>query len=525
MKKHDKGFEDFFRESFEGAEMTPSKHVWENISNRLDGKTQARPTYWWSGGIAAALLLMFCAYIVVYNPFASSSAISNHSVVANQVPKSENNQEIKQKITIKANENNIQNSVTATNDIAKIENNENNKISNKKEITNQIESNTDNKIITKNSNQNKIAIVGSDIENKNTKNKVEKDVLSKVITTKTSKNNLKTTQEQNTNTPNKNKKINNTNKAKKEIKKETNNGINKIVTATTNQVIAASSNSIKNTDELITVDNQLTLLASLGFAIIPNEPEIKLMNVIFVPMAITKTTITKPIIKSKAGFELMFVGSYNSFNPNFSSVKDGVYPNPFVKHSNPQSGNVYDSTLIASGLAKPMVISSYSAGVVFNKNIYKNLGLRTGINYTSISYDIQNDLRFYDPSGASQGAQMNTLHQQTQLVNVPISVFYQQQTGKFVYGLQAGIQADILLSNKLDNDLFVAGNHVYSFGTYNNLNINALAGLRFGYMINSHFSINLEGNYRQALGSVYDTPYLQSNPQSLGLGMGLGYKF
>jgi hypothetical protein len=489
MKKHDKGFEDFFRESFEGAEMTPSKHVWDNISNRLDGKTQTRPAYWWSGGIAAALLLMFCAYVVVYNPFANSTAITNNTV---------KNIEAKQ---VSTPENITKNNVTTDKNITNLENNQNSD-----------KQNTNNGKITKQSNDKIISGSGNDVENKDVRNSnTNNSIVSKTIVTNITTNNSKATKQRSKNKLNKSNSITKATK-NTEVKSINSNKINNDKIATQNTQIS---------EEFITIDKQSVLLTSLGFAIIPSE--IKPLNVIMMPMVITKTSITKPIMKSKAGFEVMLVGSYNSFNPNFSNVKDGIYPNPFVRHENPQSRNVYDSTLIADGLAKPLVISSYSVGVVFNKNIYKGLGLRTGISYTSISYDIKHNLAVYDVFIASGGP--NTLHQQTQLVNIPISVFYQQQTGKFIYGLQAGIQADILVNNKLDNDLYARGSHVYSFGTYNNLNINGLAGLRLGYMLNSHFSLNVEANYRQALGSVYDTPYLQSNPHSLGMGLGLGYRF
>jgi hypothetical protein len=173
-------------------------------------------------------------------------------------------------------------------------------------------------------------------------------------------------------------------------------------------------------------------------------------------------------------------------------------------------------------------INSYSFGILLNQQIYKGFGIRTGISYTNISYTwTHTTLSFRDMTGVNNTMPNNGVHlqQQTQTLNIPIALAYQMQTGKIIYGLYAGIQTDILQNNTLQNDLYASGNHVYSLGKYKDITLQSLIGLRIGYAINRHFSLNIEGNYRQTLQSIYDTPYLQAKPQNMSIGIGLGYKF
>ncbi len=506
MKKHDKGFEDFFRESFEGAEMTPSTHVWENISNRLDGKTRNKPFYWWAGSIAASIVLIFCAYVLVYNPFADQvqGVVENHA---------QENQ-----ITTQNSKNNTENKVIEKTDnkTAEINNNQN--------ITGQVitsqnstTTNTDNKIDVLNSanssnkRNNQGVISGNanqNIENKQANRNSNNADLVQNSTTKQTNKSTKTITENNK-----------TNIAKSNLDKNSDKIVNKNLDNNSVAIIATPNDELPSN-----LNNDFHLLKRLSFREFPTS--IKPLQVILFPLFNTTSKTDAPKVAIKIGTEIFIIGSYNSFSPNFSNVKDNVTPYPFITNDK-NAAMVYDSSKISADLMNPTMISSYSIGFAVNQTIYKGLGIRVGANYQATSYELQHTkLYFYDPRNVAQPPTKPViLQQQTALLTIPISLSYQLQTGNFVYGLHAGVQTDILLQNSLTNNYYNVGDHVYNFGSYNSLNFNSLVGIRLGYMITPHFSVNMEASYRKALNSVYDTPYLQSNPLNIGAGMSVGYRF
>lgn len=513
MKKQDKSFEDFFRESFEGAEMTPSTHVWENISNRLDGKTRNKPFYWWAGGLAASIVLMFCAYILVYNPFGNNlkevvventivlnNGVENHEQIATQNSNSKINDNTNDKINDKINDNNKINNIVNNNKVT--ENVTNQSVANQniatqnikgENIANQNSKNTKNTIVNKNTNSIDLA------PNNSTKN-VEK---SAKISAETTQNLDKAS-------------VVKSNVVKSSVVKSS---LDKNLDKNSVATIAVPKDELPNN-----LNNDFHLLKRLSFREFPTT--IKPLNVILFPLFNTTSKTDAPKVAVKIGTEIFIIGSYNSFSPNFSNVKDDARPYPFVTNDK-NASMIYDSSRIAADLMNPTMISSYSFGFAINQVLYKGLGIRGGANYQATSYELQHkSLYFYSPRDAAQSPTKPViLQQKTALLTIPVSLSYQVQTGNFVCGLHAGVQTDILLQNSLTNNYYASGDHVYSFGTYNTLNFNGLAGIRFGYMITPHFSVNMEASYRKALNSVYDTPYLQSNPQNIGAGMSLGYRF
>jgi hypothetical protein len=499
MKKQDKSFEDFFRESFEGAEMKPSTHVWENISNRLDGKTRNKPFYWWAGSIAASVVLMFCAYVLVYNPFADQvqGVVENHA---------QENQ-----ITTQNNKNNTDNKTIEKTDnkTAEINNNQN--------ITSQVitsqnstTTNTDNKIDVVNNTNSANKRNNQGVISGNANQNIEIKKANK------NSNNIDLVQNNTTKQTNKSAK---TNIAKSNLDKNSDKIVNKDLDKNIVAIIATPNDELPNN-----LNNDFHLLKRLSFREFPTS--IKPLQVILFPLFNTSSKTDAPKVAIKIGTEIFIIGSYNSFSPNFSNVKDDVKPYPFISNDK-NASMIYDSSKIAADLMNPTMISSYSIGFAISQVVYKGLGIRGGANYQATSYELQHTkLYFYSPRDAAQSPTKPViLQQQTALLTIPISLSYQLQTGNFVYGLHAGVQTDILLQNSLTNNYYNIGDHVYNFGSYNSLNFNSLVGIRLGYMITPHFSINMEASYRKSLNSVYDTPYLQSNPQNIGAGISVGYRF
>ena len=514
MKKQDKSFEDFFRESFEGAEMKPSTHVWENISNRLDGKTRNKPFYWWAGSIAASVVLIFCAYVLVYNPFADQvqGVVENHA---------QENQ-----IATQSSKNNTENKTIEKTDnkTAEINNNQNitGQVITSQVITkqNSTTTNTDNKIDVVNGTNNT-----NSSHKRNNQGVISGNANQNIESKKANKNSNNTDLVQNSTTKQTNKsakttiKNNKTNIAKLNLDKNSDKIVNKDLDKNSVATIATPNDELPNN-----LNNDFHLLKRLSFREFPTS--IKPLQVILFPLFNTTSKTDAPKVAIKIGTEIFIIGSYNSFSPNFSNVKDDVKPYPFITNDK-NASMIYDSSKIAADLMNPTMISSYSIGFAINQVLYKGLGIRGGANYQAVSYELQHTkLHFTVPSSQAQvPTKPVILQQQTALLTIPISLSYQLQTGNFVYGLHAGVQTDILLQNSLTNNYYNVGDHVYNFGSYNSLNFNSLVGIRLGYMITPHFSINMEASYRKSLNSVYDTPYLQSNPQNIGAGISVGYRF
>jgi hypothetical protein len=495
MKKQDKSFEDFFRESFEGAEIKPSTQLWENISNRLDGQETNKPAYyWWLGSVAASVVLLFIAYIALYNPFADSDVtkiLANKSSIENKIEnKSKNQGERKGSEEILAQKSD------------KLQKDENLAIN-----PNLHEQNSQHDL--------KNSVANSTVVHTNINAKTQSSTVDTDTKTDQKPNSLKVNRTKRTNKQHLNQKL----------------VANDLQSANTNKVLNEQSVIVKagtnkNTESILlqtseTKVYELNLLKRIGFAKVPTH--IAPAQVFMFPLSQPQWVVIKPS-KIDTKHEISVTVLYGLFSPNFSNINEKSVPYPFITNADPRRGVVYDSSLIANDLLKLKNIASYAVMTHFNQNLYKGLGIQIGLGYTGINYEIEHTkFAFYEPS-VNTGSASNIVYQKTALLNIPIALTYSLHTGKLVYGLQAGIQTDMLLQNSVTNKLASNG-HVYNFGNYNTLNFNALAGFRIGYLVTPTISINAEINYRKALHSVYDTPYLQSNPQWLGFGTGLAYKF
>lgn len=499
MKKDDKNFEEFFRNAFEGAEMTPSPQAWQNISDSLNKGRNYR-VFWWAGSVAASLVVMFLAYILVYDPcgkptentnLSAANALENKTIIAEkqQSTAAQILPETKAGTTKIATENSIAEKVSSSN------------IANTK---------TEN-VATKN-----IGNIGTE-NTGTTKQKIATEFASK---TQNGKNEIVV--------------INNIAENQKQDKtkdKAKNKTESKTESKTKQPVEQTAAVSLLAANE-VAVENQLEK------ALLINSLEPKGLNwltKIEIPLLVMPVVqlqqlqvnnLATPTKTTKTSWEVGVLATYNSFQPNFSDVKDGLVPNAFITHNQGALLNYDKNTTIGQDLATNMTnINSMSLGLQVSKNLIGNFGLRSGLLYTSSNYEVNTNTTYFISTASGLQTLPNTVTSNTQLLSVPLVAFYQMQTGKLVYGLQAGVQTDFLLQNTLNNSLESQFGHSYSFGEYKKVNFNGLVGLRIGYLVLPKLLFSAEANYRKALHSVYDTQNLQANPQWLSVGFGLGYKF
>ncbi|NJO00432.1 MAG: hypothetical protein HC880_00965 [Bacteroidia bacterium] len=100
--------------------------------------------------------------------------------------------------------------------------------------------------------------------------------------------------------------------------------------------------------------------------------------------------------------------------------------------------------------------------------------------------------------------------------------------GRWVYAVYAGVSADLFLS-QLSETRNLKSTQDISMANYDNFrrfNVSTVLGLEASYHWNDRWSILLEPQYRQALGSLsHSSTYLRLQPRAVGLNLGLRYAF
>jgi Outer membrane protein beta-barrel domain len=91
MKDSDKGFEDYFKEAFEGAELSPQPKVWQGIDKALGtGGQKIRPLYVHFGRLAAAAMLLIGAWVYVLPEFVNKKIVDTKTVPSENTPIQDN---------------------------------------------------------------------------------------------------------------------------------------------------------------------------------------------------------------------------------------------------------------------------------------------------------------------------------------------------------------------------------------------------------------------------------------------------
>ncbi len=461
-------FEEFFRQSFDGAELTPSNKVWEHIEQDLNQNEtpRYRLAVWWLSGLAAMVLLSFFAYLLLWNPVAPTYSASSASVA--------NNVSTATPIAENTNNNHIVSTVVEPNGKA----------------TN---ASTTSQVVQATVETNAQKIESTTTTNKSSK--VQSGSTKKYATTTPSnKNNF--------------------------VANSKNRAIATTHKTTANNLIVAPV----NTEEKIStvpLATPFNTLVPLPFQPLPFK-ELK-GEAILAPIQVA-TSSTTPQVASNPSTPKNWVavqGFYGTYSPNFSNVQDGAVPNAYL--SNPiNKGFNYDQNTFANDLT-PLKGTTFSVGIEASRILWKGFGLKGGVLYTENQFQFNKEIFAVVVSVANSKRQIvisNTIQQ----IGVPISAFYQKDLGKFTVGVHAGVQTDMLLNNTVTNSRSDEG-HTVSFGTHKSLTFAGITGFQVGYQLMPRVQIFVESSYRQSLSSVYDTPLLQAQPSWFNVGSSLRYKF
>jgi len=459
-------FEEFFRQSFDGAELTPSNKVWEHIEQDLNQNEtpRYRLAVWWLSGLAAMVLLSFFAYLLLWNPVAPTYSASSSSV-ANNAPTT----------TIAENNN------TTTPNVVE----PNTKATNASTTPQIVQS-----IVETNSQK----IESATTTNKRG-NKVQSGAVKKyATTTQNSKNNFVANSKT-------------------------------IVTTDKNTVNHNNILTPLGTEEkasVLPLATQFNTLVPLPFQLLPFKglKGEAILTPIQTPTSTPTPQVTNSLSTQKSWVAVQ--GFYGSYTPNFSNVQDSIVPNPYLTNSLKQGLYNYDQNSFAKDLNN-LQGTTFSIGIEAGRTLWKGFGLKGGVLYTENRFEFNKTISAIAITSAALVRQVQ-IKNTTQQIGIPISAFYQKDLGKFTVGVHAGMQTDFLLNNTVGNSIEQEG-HTFNFGTYKSLTLSGITGLQVGYQLMPRMQIFVESSYRQSLSSVYDTHFLQAQPSWFNVGSSLRYKF
>ena len=199
--------------------------------------------------------------------------------------------------------------------------------------------------------------------------------------------------------------------------------------------------------------------------------------------------------------------------------------------------------------------SSFSAGIIATRQFTKRLGIKSGLIYSNIAIviDPQKLYAAQTPNGnisykyitssgyayvkpgfglpPAIGDSLNSAIAQHKLqsLSIPVMLTYKLGNKKFSISPSAGITANFIASAKVETEVEDALNR--ETVTINGLNgtkhfyIGFTADVNLQYNLHKRWAINLLPAFQYALSPITKSNVVKTYPYSLGVGMGLTYKF
>ncbi len=227
--------------------------------------------------------------------------------------------------------------------------------------------------------------------------------------------------------------------------------------------------------------------------------------------------------KSNMQWWLGFSGGYNQYNTNFNVTSPDL-PSPLISAVNSTFQNFSDCTNVGKAIRDDIKLSpSLAINIELGRFISKHWFVKSGIGFNTFRYKIDLDVKeLLILSLGGTKTYKNVINSSTSQLYIPLQIGYQSDNQTLNWFASTGFTTDILLNNSLTGTYSSA---TYDFGRYKTLNFSTITNLGLMYQLSPQFGTFLELNYRRTLGSVYDSPHLQSRPHWLGLGFGARFKF
>jgi hypothetical protein len=225
-------------------------------------------------------------------------------------------------------------------------------------------------------------------------------------------------------------------------------------------------------------------------------------------------------------------GSFHLAQPNFSGFAQQV-PSPYVASVRAGDRSLND-TQLGDLNANLQSATTFSVSLEVGRKLGRHFGLSTGLVYLANDFRYRSVLTQAVFSGAVSNTQNfdNVLVQRSAYLGVPLRLWVQSaRASGFNYRASAGLMGQVLLQNSLvaqaTNELNagVVGSAVYDLGTYRPFLLNATGSVGLQYNFGPKWGLYTDLNYNRALQSVYSTDKLRSTPQWFGLGFGILHQF
>jgi hypothetical protein len=472
MKDSDKGFEDFFKEAFEEAEMAPPPTVWQRVESQLGRAGAVRPLYVRFGKLAVAAMLVM-GLAVYLAPKLTENATP---ITVNQNHNPSDQTTTLPKVTPE-NQTTGQAETSPSQDQPQAQGNGLNQEPLQAEVQSspQVDMPTRAKQpMPEQFNPQKGYRNGAKVATNNREKAVDQQVIS----------------------------------------------VNPVVGGGAANPLATSADQMEN--RLVTSEVA--------------APSLVLMAVPFPNLVVNPQGVIIDLSEQRNGLAeawwMSLGGAYHLAQPNFSGIRQGQ-PSPYVTSAragdislnDTQLGDLNDNLQIGTTLTLSLEVG---------RKLGRHFGLSSGLVYVANHYRSSSVLTqtiFPQAVSITQNFD-NTLTLRTSYVGVPLRAWVQSARPVGLnYRASAGLMGQVLVGQSLvaeaANELNqgVVGSAVYDLGTYRPFLLNATGSLGLQYNFGPKWGLYTDLNYNRTLQSVYETDKLRSTPQWFGLGFGILYQF
>lgn len=303
---------------------------------------------------------------------------------------------------------------------------------------------------------------------------------------------------------------------------------------TSDGLLKLLNDSITNLSALAKIDSNKTIgpneKDSLNIADITNsQTGIKKENIVNKKFAPYLTLA--PLVST----EMAMYNLENNIEQNTSNNQSEDFRNE-IEHRENQEVSIAAGVMITYQFKPDMGVQ---AGLMYSKsaisidphNIYASKQPNGGLAY---KYDASSGYAYLNPSFGSPvniGDSIATSDAQHNLeyLSIPLMLKYKLNLKKFYFSPSIGLSANILLASKIQTEIKDASNT-------EKVNITKLQGLKrvyAGYMVNTELGYNLTNQwavsiqpyFRYAITPINNTNIVKTYPYSIGLGIGISYRF
>ncbi|MCC5944046.1 MAG: outer membrane beta-barrel protein [Bernardetiaceae bacterium] len=496
-------FEMQFRNAFEGKTQMPPAHLWQNIEAQIKPTPWYRTAgfYWLSGAVAVLLMLVMFYYTSIYEQQGEQNTNAHTELI---ITEKNTNNTTKEKTPIidHANKNNhSNNNKLEDNSLLKAQKQEQNPDKNSDAIS----------IVTE---TNKAQSNSNSQNNAYTNGEQQSSIILK------------------SDEPTDKAKLQNTGSSNIQQQLDADDTQTQISTTERKSTPVHKIDKVQDTPMSI----QKLFDMTLGLDVSDYEIPAPIFNAADVDSQVAKTSDKEADAEAteqtlnKADFKAaFFVGvsaSMGSFTPNFA-VNTSLPLSP-VQVYGAERSQIFDD-MTDGGINGQIVGTGIDMGYQFNRRFSIQSGLRiANANFSFTNTDIYQT--FQSPTVPVSDDSLvyignNSVSVQYQFISVPLAVAYEfgsRKKGRMGGALQLGTSMNFINQTGLQSQ---NPELRYELGEYRERFMSGFLGLSIHYNLTHNLSIDINGSYHTALGSMMQSEGVDALPESVNAGLGIRYYF